>query len=68
VILDRPLIGSGEEPEPKLVPVVPGRLVEVVVDRLVVRELGHPALEIGDRRGVTLVFSGQLAQSIEPSM
>jgi hypothetical protein len=32
------------------------------VDRLVVRELGHPVLEIGDRRSVALVFSGQLAQ------
>jgi len=59
------VFGRGEEPEPKLVPVVPRWLIEMIVDRLVVRELGHPALEIGDRRGVKLVFSSQLAQGVK---
>lgn len=39
-------------------------LVEVVVDRLVVRELEHPAVKIAHYGGVALVLGGELAQSI----
>jgi hypothetical protein len=45
VILDRPQFWRSEELEPELVLVVLGRLIEVVVDRLVVRELEHPAVD-----------------------
>jgi hypothetical protein len=65
VILDRPVFRRGEETEPQLVLVVPGWLVEVMVDFLVVRELDPPMEEVGDRGSVALVFSRELAQGVD---